>query len=623
MNRLIPCCVALLLLLLSPLAHAQQDDEAALDTVFVVDSPASAAATVVRITPEMIEAKNAAVAYDALEFAPGLHVANRLALTGAGLTRLAIRGTGVEGPAGLTVFVDGVPDPTVSFAHPAPQAHSVVSIAEVEVIYGPSPVLYGSGNTGIVNIRTREPGPGWSGRLTASGGSFGTTENAATTSYRWDRGFVSADATYRYSEGYLPDTDAWVAGGRLQLGYQFADDWRVRLSAGQVQDHFAVFGPFSVPGPFGNPGTEDLDLTRTVGDVTVEGRAGGFDTSVKLWGDVQVPRSQVVPEGAERADVYEAGVRLRSAVSPWTTGRLTFGVDVLRADARNTPALPPTATEQDVSITEVGLYLFAEERVAPWLTLNGGVRLTSHSEYGAEPSGEAGVIVRPGGNDATSPFRGTRLTARVSRGFQSPTLQQLFGVFRGTPNGPPNPELEPERVTQIEAGVHQRFRLAAFRVAVFLQQGDNLIVPVMGELQNAGEFEHYGMEAGVRARPLPEVTVDLGASAYDLSDNVLRIPWSTFDFSVAYRPAALRSRDVTLSLYGQWNGKLFDQAPAPDSPRVRLDDYFVLNAKLRAEVWQDVLAFVEVDNITDEAYATVIGVPMPGASVFAGASLTW
>ncbi len=600
------------------------EEEVAVDTVWTTDTPAYTIPAATRFTREDIESRKAAVVYDVLEGVQGLHVVQRLAFTGAGLTRLVIRGAGGEGPTGLQLFIDGRPDPTVTFVHPAPQAHNAVNVALVEVIRGPSPVLFGSGNTGVVNIRRTSPRMGWSGHVVASGGSYGTSENFAAFNYGWDRGYFGTELTYRRTDGYLPeDTDAWVAGGNIRLGYQFAPNWRLRLNAGVSGDHFAVFGPFSVPGPFGNPGTTELDLTQTAGDLTVEGRLGKVSASAMVWADVLTPRSQVVPEGAERADVYEAGSRLKAIAGPWKSGTLTVGADLLYGSARNRPALPPTAPEVDVDITQVDPYVFLNQSVSSWLKLNAGVRLANHSEYGSVAGYEGGVVLYPGADNPASPWQNTRLKFRMSRGFQSPALQQLFGVFRGTTTGPANPELKPERVTQWEAEVQQRTRRVSFRITGWYQDGSEIIVPVRGELQNAGEFEHYGIEAMLQIRPMENLLVEAAITRYDLSENLLRVPWNTFDFSLRYKPRSLQRQDVTLSLYGYSANKTFDQAVAPGSLVVRLDDYFVINGKVQFRLIRSAYAFVEGRNLTDEAYQTVLNIPMPGLSLYGGVSLRW
>jgi iron complex outermembrane receptor protein len=594
-----------------------------LDTVEAAGAQAQRTASVTTVTANAIENQHASLAYDALDTQPGLHVIRRLGFSGTGLTRLAVRGEGYTGPAGLQVYIDGRADPSVSFAHPIPQSHIAEDIRLIEVVRGPSPVLHGPGRTGVVNIWTVEPGDGWSGRIMSSVGSFGTFENYVRGAYSWGDGYVRVSGTYRQTDGHLPDTDAWLASGNVRISQQVAENWRATLTAGQTQDRFAVYGPFFVPGPFGAPGTTHLALTHTFGDLNLSGRVGDSFVAFQLWGNDLDPRSQVVRTGAERADVHEIGSRFTATVSPWMGSRVILGADVLRAAARNTPAGPPALTEMDVSLTEIGPHLFVEQGIAPFLTLNGGVRITHHSEYGTEPSGEVGLIFRPAGDSPGGFLTGTALRARATRGFQSPTLQQLFGVFLGGPTGQANPVLRPERVDQIEAGINQTFGRLEFDAVVFRQQGRDLIVPRQGRLQNIGEFRHTGLETELRGRPLNELMVQLGLTHYNLGEEVLRVPHRTFDVGLTYEPTLVRQRDLAIGLFGRYATELYDQAQAAGSPRVRLNDYFVADARLGYRFLRGVEAFIAVQNLTDEEYETLVGIPMPGRNLHGGVSITF
>ena len=176
--------------------------------------------TVTILTAEEIEKKHAPVAYDALEMQPGLHHSRRLGFTASGQSRLIIRGLGSTPVAGFQVLTDGRPDITVTFGHPIPEFHGMENVERIEVIHGPSPVLYGYGNTGVVNIITKEPGPGLTAYVEASGGSFGTTEDFARVGYGWDKGFVSLSARGLRTDGYIPQTAGWLEAVNLRVGYR-------------------------------------------------------------------------------------------------------------------------------------------------------------------------------------------------------------------------------------------------------------------------------------------------------------------------------------------------------------------------------------------------------------------
>lgn len=607
-------------------AAAQQptaEEPIPLDSVLVVVQRADGAATATVVTAEAIEQKHAPLAYDALAMQPGLHLVKRVGLTGSGLSRLAIRGAGVDGPAGVQVYVDGRPDPTVSFAHPIPQAYHTAGIDRIEVIHGPSPVLHGSGNTGVINIRMAPPRPGWAGQFTASGGSYGTSENFAHVARGWEQGWLAFNGTYQRTDGYNPDSEAWIAAAGVRGSYSIDDRWRVSFHAAQTRDHFAVNGQFTVPGPFGNPGQSELDLTQTVADVKLEGSVGGIDLGVQVWGDDLDPRNQVTPAGADRADLREAGVRLKASLAPWPAGKLIVGADVLDASADNRPAIPPNAPRFDVSLTEIGPYAFLEQRLASAVTVNGGLRVTRHSEYGTEPSAELGMLVYPAAGRSDNPLRGTAIRARATRGFQSPTLQQLFGVFRGGASGPANPDLEPERVDQFELGVHQAFATWAADLVAFVQSGENVIIPVAGELMNSGEFNRSGVEAQLLVRPTKALTLNAGLTWYSLGEDVLRIPHRVFDAALLYRFGVLSPGDLDVSMEARHASNLFDRGAAPGSPRVRLDDYVVVDAKLQWAARSGIRPFLAIENLFNEEYETVFGIPMPGLSAFAGIAVSF
>ncbi len=596
-------------------ADSDADKPGFAESIDVVETQGTRTSTATVVSREEIETRRASVVYDALDKSPGLHLRSRLGATGAGLSRLTIRGNGAAGPAGLAVFVDGRPDSSVSFAHPAPSAHSLESVEQIEVIHGPSPVLHGAGKTGVINITTGRPGPGWSGSLRFSGGSHDTAESFLSAAYGWDGGYLRVGGAYRSTDGHNPASDARIANGNVRLGLALGERWELELGAGRTDDHFSVFGPFFVPGPFGNPGTEDIDLVQTVADVKLRGAFANVDTSIQLWYDDLDPTSQKLRPGVRRGEVSESGLRFKARLCEQRATSLIVGLDVLRAEAKNTPGVPPRRPEQDESLTEVGPYVFVDHRVSDRLRLRGGARLVDHSDYGSEPVAEAGLVYQL--DDGGSPAESSSLRVRATRGYQSPTLQQLFGLFRGGRAGLANPELEPETLNQYEIGYHRRADRWELDVVAFLQDGSDLIQAVAGKLRNSGEFSHPGFEGRLAVQASPRVRLDLGATLLDLEDNILSVPDTTVDFGLTYRPAGLRARDGALTLLGRWADGFADRI-TPQAPVVQLGSYFVADLKFRLRTWDDGYVFVEVDNLTDEEYQTVAGIPMPGLTGFAG-----
>ena len=605
-----------------------------LETVEVTAaSQASRADTVTIVGREEIEQQHVSVAYDAMENKPGLHVVRRLGLTGSGLSRLSIRGLGTVGPAGLQVLVDGRPDATVTFAHPTPSALSLQDAAYVEVIHGPSPVRHGSGKTGVVNIVSRPPPPGASGYLEASYGEFGTTENFFRAANATEDGYLRLSGSYRKTDGHIADSKAEVKSLHVKGGYKLNDAWDIALGAGVNKDKFDVFGSFFVPGPFNDPRTRGLDLTQSTVDLTLTGRGEKSTTSFGVWFDDLEPVSQVLDPGEDRAKVNESGIRFKTTrlVSQQTS--LTLGLDALRAKVENSPVLPPFTgsglaiprARISASSTEVAPYFFAEHQVSRFVTVNGGMRVTDHSEYGVEPSGELGLIWRPAGGERDHKLQHTAFRLRATRGFQSPTLQQLFGIFRGDIAGPANPNLKPEIIKQFELGVNQAFANWGFDLVVFRQEGEDLIStpgtppPPPPDIQNSGDFANTGTEIKLHVKPYDTLMLHVGVGVHDLEDQFLRTPHATLDVAATSWHTLRRTNDFSISIVGRYAKDIFDipESP-PGSARTRLDNYVVTDVKFNYQVSESSRVFLSVDNITDEKYQLVAGVPMPPRSVFGG-----
>lgn len=601
------------------LSEQKPTEEKELKPVEVVAPPireqAERAETVTIITSEEIEKKHAPVTYDALSMQPGLHHSRRLGATASGQSRLIIRGLGSTPVAGLQVLIDGRPDITVTFEHPIPEFHSMENVERIEVIHGPSPVLYGYGNTGVVNIITKEPGPGLTAYVEGSGGSLGTTEDFARVGYGWDRGFVSLSARGLRTDGHIPNTAFWAEDVNLKVGYKLDERWKLTLAGGEGKS-FA-----EVPQPFGAPSNITFDFVLPYGNLALVGRFDRSETSVNVWGNYLDFRRERVAAGRRKTFVWEYGGKFKESLFLFPGNTIILGTDVLFAEAQNTP---PGGTTSSGSITEVGPYLFVEQTIITAITVNGGVRMTFNSEFGSEPSPEVGLSFRPARVLPFDFLDGTVLRARATRGFRSPTIGEIFGVF----GAGANPDLQPERMWQYELGLNQKVgKWLTFDIVGFLQEGSNRIqqVGTPVQFQNTGKFTHRGLETRAMLHPVEHLTLGAGATILDVQDDFDRgVPLNAFDFGIYYVHSLLTPNDLSISLVGRLVHRYFalDNRFTP-ARKARLPDYFVADAKVSYRLWKHFRAFVNIDNFTDADYQTVLGIPMPGISAFAGLSYTF
>lgn len=552
---------------------------------------------------EQLKYQRPSAAYDALRMEPGLHMSRRLGASGSGQTRIMVRGLGSTPVAGIQVLTDGRPDITVTFEHPIPEFHTLEGAQRIEVIHGPSPVLYGYGNTGVVNIITAEPGPGVTGALQASGGTFGTGEVMARASYGSEKGYLRVSAKRLVTDGHIPNTAFRSYDVNAKASYKFDETWKISIAGGTGQSFARVPLPFDVPSDI------SFDFTQPSGDVTLVGLFKDVSASLKLWvTSLDFMKREQVAEGRRTSHAVERGAKLRANLTMVPQTLITVGADIHYAEARNTPAGGVRSTG---NVTDVGPYLFVERSLGN-ITLNGGLRATLQSEFGSEFSPDLGLIVEP--------VPETSLRARVTRGFRPPTIRQLYGVFGGNPNS----SLNPERLWQYELGINQSIdRHLNLDVVAFLQEGSNLIVnvgPPPGQLENTDKFTHRGIEGKMSFHVSDDIRLRAGVTFLDVGNNFDRgVPENAYDLGLTLTHGIVRPGDLAVAVASRYVTNYFALAGSP-ATKTPLPDFFVADAKVSYEVWKNQRAFIAVDNITDRDYRTFFGFRMPGRTINVGVS---
>lgn len=144
---------------------------------------------------------------------------------------------------------------------------------------------------------------------------------------------------------------------------------------------------------------------------------------------------------------------------------------------------------------------------------------------------------------------------------------------------------------------------------------------------NMEEISMRGFETALHIRPCNYFGMKLDYTYNDarnesdnrVTDRVIGVPENKYgvgmDFTI---PKVL----ATLNLRGIYVDEMYDQLPTidyPDDEAVRTDDYFIVNARLSTQKYQDRFsAHVEVDNIFDEDYEEEIGFPSRGRNFRVG-----
>ena len=484
------------------------------------------------ITPKDIQAQEAETVLEVLRRVPGLDVVQ----SGSRGTTASVLIRGSEADHVL-VLIDGVEvnsttEGDFNFAHLTTE-----NIERIEILRGSGGTLYGSQAIGgVINVITKrgrgpleagmslEGGNGWTHRqvLTLKGemGRLGYSFSAArlesdgfrsvnddyrnlSTSTRLDYQ-VTEDASlkgiFRFGDtdvglynnnnfASVPDPNAREATtqylGKVEWEHKFLRNWDYRISGSMFKEHIKA--------------SDDID------DCTFL----GFPCDSRT-------RDRFRP----RTDNGEFQTNYR--FDDWST--TTFGVEYKRRSA-------DTSSGIDKAIRNMGYYLqeqlqFLDKR----LIMIPGIRLDDNQSFGTEwtPSLSAAYLLGE---------IGTKLKAGYAKGFKAPTLNELFfpPAFGCPAFG--NPNLDPEKSWELNAGVEQdvlgdRIKMGA---TYFHREVKDLIEarPIPGDLSgcfravNVGSARFDGLETMLRIKILAPLSLD---TQYTF------LNWSTADGRLPRRP---------------------------------------------------------------------------------------
>ena len=534
---------------------------------------------------------------------PSLFVTQRgifgFGVSNGGSGHIKMRGIGGDRASAVLMMLDGQPQFAGIYSHHVADFYDKDYAERVEVLRGPSSVLYGSNAmAGTINVITRKiRKDGVHASLTSQYGSYNTWLSTLSATAKYGRVSALVSATYDRTDGSIKNMDFKQAGGYAKIGYEFSEYWRAY--ADYAVSNFRGNDP--VWPTLSDPTSTDIynqNITRGEASAAVTNTYGSTDGTARVYysyGNHYIDDPRHFHSLDDRF-----GVMLYQNFRPWQGAAATVGFDFntytgeIPVSGGSTGNLG-TITRK--SVTEYSPYVtYSQALASDRLILNGGVRMANSDKFGTRWIPQAGfVVVMPAD---------VRLKASAAMGYRNPSFRELY-LYKMA-----NADLKPERMWNYEVSLSRSFApWFDAELTAYYSKGDNLIQTVDMHNENTGRFINKGIEASILSHIRPNLSLSATYSYLHTSlSNLTGAPRHQYYLGADWK--ALSWLRVCADIKGV--GHLFvHESYKPQS-------YALLNLKLNFEVWEHLTLFTRLENITDARYTINRGYTMPGFTAMGG-----
>ncbi len=581
---------------------------------------------------------------------PGFYVENRRNYSLSGGVRFAIRAPMPRfGMRGVQILQDGVPM-TMADGTTEPTNIDLGSLGRVEVLRGPSSVLYGNSAGGVIALQTEFPS---AGRIAVQPdvqwGSYGYQQQQVKVAGTTPKASYLVNASRMESEGFRQHSRAEVRRANAV----------VRLAPSSATEIRGVFNIYDLP--FGESAStvtlaDARDNPRSVrpqaftqgwGEATTQQQAGVTlqhritdghvfrATAWGVWRDVWNP----IPAAVVAVDRRAAGVRSEYAGSAtawslpvtWTTGfdvsmqhdeREEYGNNGVPLGGGRTQAGALRLAQLE-EVRSVSPFVQLTARLGQRWNLVGGARYdrfrfraTDRFLTNGDQSGERTLdAVSPMVGVTFVPSRWLNLYSNFATAYQTPTTVELSN--RASDEGGFNPDLGPEDLRSVELGARGAiapWRLR-FEVAGYVSALDNAIVRFQrpdeqAYFRNAGEVTRNGLEVLFEWAPTERLKGRFAYTFQDFDYGAFVAPEG--DFTNHTEPGAPPHQVIVAATYEAPFGvftaaqyRFIDAFPVNSANTVDNWSYGVVDLRLgldRRWLGMRVRPFVSFDNVFDQRY---------------------
>lgn len=549
------------------------------------------------------------------ELVPGLFTTSR-GIMGYGVSTgasggMTMRGVGGSPTTGMLILIDGHPQYMGLMGHPIADAYQTMIADKVEVVRGPSSVLYGSNAMGgVINILTRkQQDDGIKNNVRIGYGSYNTLMTEASSRFR-KNGFSSViTGSYNRTDGHRENMEFEQYGGYAKVGYEFSSRWNTFADVNIT--HFNASNPGTVSRPiFDN----DQRITRGMASLSIENNYERSSGALKFfynWGHHNI-NDGFYEGGTPRDYLFNSddnmfGVTWYQGVSLFKGNRVTVGFDYQRFGGHAWNAYND-GTDSDIIDTNednIAGYIDFRQNIGRFLTLNAGVRLDHHSVSGTNWIPQFGASLYP--------LESGEIKLIASRGFRNPTIREMY-MFP-----PQNPELKPESLWNYEISWSQRLLNGRFSYGanLYYVKGENMIqtMPVDGRPLNVntGEIENMGVELNVNCQISKSFSILSNYSWLKMENPVLAAPEHKLYVGI----------DYNRKWFGFSTGAQYVEGLYTSLSPEEKESFVQWNARATVRPSKMLELFVKGENLLNQRYEINNGFPMPGATVMGGVNLNF
>ena len=530
-----------------------------------------------------LKATSASNAMNLLSHLPGLFIRK----TGDfGRSDVDIRGLGQRGRR-IAVLVDGRPEKMGLFGCSVTHSFPLDNVERIEVVRGPSSVLYGSDAMGgVVNIMTRDPRERTEVGFTASYGRYDTKQLNFRLGQNLNKFKYYLTFDRRLSDGHRENS---AYAGNAVTGKMIFDVTE-NLELSLRSKYFS--------GNKHEAGSIEYPLTDFWNDY----ERGAIDFSLKSNGEKDEVLLKVYRNFGHHqfSDGWHSRDHITGGIFQLTTQRipnnqLSTGIDIKNIGGKSY-AWPVGEWKKN----EMAFFLQDEYVIKQKWIVSTGIRFHRDSSFGFEICPHWGIVFQT--------TEKTRLRGMINKGFRSPQINELFMYPAANPN------LKPERVWNFEIGLDKIISSwLDVNISLFHMKGANLIETVPNPAPpkflfiNTGQFTFTGTELGINARLTPKLSSNLFFTYLDPREKTKGRPKQKWDLSFRFI-----DKSIFASLQAQYITDYF----AADLSQNPLPSYLLINARASIELNRFINIFLDVNNIFNSDYLIYLDLPGLGSGSY-------